>query len=127
MYKVSKQNHPKHNNIIELVVDELGEYKTPFQAYNKAIYMKRIWSEETKDKVKILVNGQVMSNKQVEQWAYEEYKSLPKCEECAEILSGEVYNHQLSDGGLFCRQSCADKNLEYLLEKMNQDIECDDF
>jgi hypothetical protein len=127
MYKVSRQNHPKHNNVIELVVDENGEFKTPFQACNKALYMKRIWSEELNDKVKIIVNGQVMTNKQVEFWAHEEYKSLPKCEECAEILIGQVYNHRLSDNALFCKQSCADKNLEYLLEKMNSDIECDDF
>lgn len=66
-----------------------------------------------------------MSLKQAEHWAYEEYKALPKCKTCAQILDGNVYSHQLCRSGLFCSASCADKDYLEEVEKLKDEEEID--
>lgn len=46
MYNVSKQNHIKYGNVIEIIRIENGTYKTPGLAYNNALTLKRKWREE---------------------------------------------------------------------------------
>lgn len=127
MYKVSRLNHEQYGKIIEIVREESGPEQTPFLAVNQAIRMRRQWKEETKGKVRILIDGQVLTVAQAESWSHEEYKSIPKCEECGKVLSGDVYTHQLCDSNLFCSRDCADKNYDFQIEKMNdnEETECD--
>jgi hypothetical protein len=122
MYTVSRQTHQKYGNVIEVNRAEPGEEQTPFRAVNKALTMRRLWKEESKSKVRILIDGQVMQPSQAETWANEEYKSLPKCEECGSILDGAVHTHTLSDD-LFCSTKCADKNYDFKVEKLNDNEE----
>lgn len=126
MYKVSRVTHEKYGKIIEIIRDEPGEEATPFQAVNKALLLRQVWKEETEDKVRILIDNQIMQPSQAESWANEEYKSLPKCEECAVILVGDVHTHALSER-LFCSNKCADQNYCFQVEKMNDndESECD--
>lgn len=123
MYKVSRQLHKKHGNVIEITRDEAGEHKTPFEAFNKASRMRRLWLEESKSKIRFLVDEQVMTQSQADSWSINEYKSLPKCEECAKILSGDVYTHSLCGSNLFCSPTCSDKNYAFQMEKMNDNEE----
>lgn len=122
MYKVFRTNHTKYGQVIEIIRDELGEEATPFRAVNRALNIRRLWKEETNSKVRILIDGQVMHPSQAETWANEEYKSLPKCEECGAILAGDVYSHSLSDV-LFCSTKCADKNYNFKVDKMSDNEE----
>ncbi len=122
MYKVSRQTHAKYGQVIEIIRDEPGEEATPFRAVNKALIMRRLWKVESNSKVRILVDGQVMQPSRAETWANEEYKSLPKCEECGALLAGDVHTHTLSDS-LFCTRKCADKNYDFKVEKMNDNEE----
>ncbi len=122
MYKVSRQTHAKYGQVIEIIRDDPGEELSPFRAVNKAIALRRVWKEESNSKVRILVDGQVMTPSRAETWANEEYKSLPKCEECGAILGGDVHTHTLSDD-LFCSPKCADKNYDFKVEKMNDNEE----
>jgi hypothetical protein len=122
MYIVSRQTHAKYGQVIEIIRNEPGEETTPFLAVNKALRLRRLWKEESKAKVRILVDGKVMQPSQAETWANEEYAQLPKCEECAAILSGDVHTHALSDS-LFCSPKCADRNYNFQVEKMNDNEE----
>ena len=76
-------------------------------------------------KVRFLIDEQVMSSKQVEHWANEEYKSLPKCEGCAKILDGDIHTHQFSGNKFFCSQICADKDYAEEVEKLKDEEEID--
>lgn len=127
MYSVTRNNHKKYGNIIDLKRDDKGDCETPFVAYNQAKKQRRLWMESDGIKVRILVDGKVMTVAQAEHWSYEEYKSLPKCEGCAKILKDEVFTHRLSGKSLFCTQKCADKDFEYQMEKLSDEDECDCF
>jgi hypothetical protein len=123
MYKVSKQIHERYGNIIEITRDDTGEFENPFQAINKAITIRRLWFEESNSKIRFLIEDQLLTRGRAEVWANNEYKSLPKCEECAKILSGSVYTHEFCGSSLFCSQSCSDKNYIFQIEKMNDNEE----
>src|SRR5690606_32843265 len=105
--------------------DPVGDCETPFQAVNRATSLRRLWLEEGARKVRILVDGQVMILKRAETWAAEEYRSLPKCEECAKILGEDVFTHQYCGTSLFCSQVCADKNFDYIVSQWDEETECD--
>jgi hypothetical protein len=124
MYNVVRQTHEKYGNVIEITKEEIGEFETPFRAVNRALTIRRQWIDST-SKVRLLVDGQVVTPNGAEHWANEEYRSLPKCEACAKILGGDVYTHQLCGSNLFCSQPCADKDYAFQVEKMNDEEECD--
>lgn len=125
MYKVARLTHAKYGPVIEITRDELGEYDTPFYAVNKAISLRAFWLREGEEKVRFLIDGQVMISKRAETWANEEYKSLPKCEECAKILKGSVFTHKYCGSNLFCSQACADKNFNYIVSQWEDETEFD--
>jgi hypothetical protein len=123
MYNVNKKIHNKYGNIIEIIREESGEFDSPYSVANKARTMYRILVEETNTKVRILVDEQVLTLTKLTKWADDEYKSLPKCEECGKILSEEVFTHNFSGTALFCSQNCADKNYHFQMEKMKDEEE----
>jgi hypothetical protein len=124
MYSVSKLSHELHGPVINIERVENGSLVTPFQAVQTALKERRLWVETGIKKVRVLVDGQVMSPKQAEYWAHEEYKSLPKCEACAKILNNDVHTHQLSDK-FFCTKECANKNYSEEVEKRKDEEEID--
>lgn len=123
MYSVQKKKHERYGNVIEIIREDSDKYITPFQAVNQARSIRRTWIEEGATKVKILIDGQVLTLPQMESWAIKEYNSLPKCEECGKILGGDVFTHSLSGDKLFCTQTCADKNYSFVLERFNDNEE----
>jgi hypothetical protein len=96
---------------------------TPFQAVQRAFTERRLWQESGTKKVRLLIDGQIMSTKEAERWSNEEYKSLPKCKACAKILDGNVYSHRLCNSGLFCSEDCADKDYLEEVEKLKDEEE----
>ena len=116
MYKVRRTNNKKYGKIISITRVESGGIKSPFLAYEKALALKL---------KKIIVDNQLLTNKQLEKWAREEYQSLPKCQECWEILNGTIYKHRLAESFLFCTQSCADRNYLRQLDNLNDYEEFD--
>lgn len=125
MYSVIKSSHERYGSVIEIVRDENGTLMTPSQARQQASKEKQSWQDVGILKVRYLVDGQVMTIKQVEHWAHEEYKNLPKCNECAKVLGESIYTHQLSGTELFCTQSCADKNYIEEASKFKNEEEID--
>jgi hypothetical protein len=125
MYNVTRQTYEKYGNVIEITREDSGEFETPFQACNKAFYMKRIWFEEIKTKIRLLVDDKIMSVSQINKWVNDEYKSLPKCESCAKILNGNVYTHNLCNNYLFCSEDCSNENYRIQMEKLSDEEECD--
>ena len=103
MYEVYQKNHDQYGNVIEIVREELAKYETPFMALNAAMAMSRLLG---KLKTRFLIDGQIMTLKQADNWSNEEYKSLPKCKSCAQILYGDIYTHNLIDTNIFCSQNC---------------------
>jgi endogenous inhibitor of DNA gyrase (YacG/DUF329 family) len=125
MYTVIRCSHEKYGAVISIDRDVNGSQLTPFRAVQCACKERRIWLESnTVKKVRILVDGQVMSPKQAEHWAHEEYKSLPKCTGCAKILNEDVHTHRFCPD-LFCSQDCADKDYNEWLEKIKDEEEID--
>ena len=75
---ISRQTHERHGPVISIDrTEEVGEL-TPFRAVQQAYKAQRAWQEEGVKKVRLVVDGQVMSCKQAEKWAHEEYQTLPK-------------------------------------------------
>lgn len=122
MYVVNRQTHPQHGSVIAIERSMNGSELTPFQAVQCACKERKLWLEGGQKKVRILVDDKVMSPKQAESWAKEEYQSLPKCPWCAKILGENVITHRLGPG-LFCSQDCADKDYNELIEKQKDEEE----
>jgi hypothetical protein len=124
MYLVNKILHDLYGNIIEIVRndDKIG-YMNPFQAIQMAKKERRLWHESGIKKIRYLIDDQIMNVNQIDHWANEEYKSLPKCETCGAILGEQVYTHQFCGNNLFCSQSCTDKNYLEQTEKIKDEEE----
>lgn len=118
MYKVSKEVHKKYGNVIKITRDDIGEYESPYPAFQQVKFLRRIWMEQGQTKVRVLIDQQILTIKQAEVWADEEYKSLPKCETCGKILDGNVFTHRLGGKNLFCTQICSDKDYAWQMEKL---------
>lgn len=122
MYKVEKLKHEEYGRVITITRD--GELETPFAAIRQAKSLYHLWLKEKPGRVRLLIDAQVMSIKHADHWANQEYREIPKCEECAKILGGDVFNHQLTDH-LFCSRKCADQNYSYLISLRDEEEECD--
>ena len=125
MYSVIRCSHERYGSVIHIERAENGSLTTPFQAVNSALKERRIWTESGTQKVRILIDNQVMTPKQAEHWANEEYKSLPKCEGCAKILNGDIHTHRLSSTKLFCSEPCANRDYDEEIEKLKDEEEID--
>lgn len=121
MYNVKKSNHEKHGAVIEISVSDDGRFETPFQAVNAALFIKR----ESKNKTKILIDEHIVTSKQAEKWAKEEYDHLIKCFNCGKILHEQVYTHKLCGSNLFCTQRCADIDYQYRMDQLLDEEEVD--
>jgi hypothetical protein len=124
VYSVSRLTHETYGPVIVIEQTLNGSELTPFQAVQSACKDRRLWLETGLKKVRILVDNQILSPKQAEQWAREEYDNLPKCPYCVKVLNGKVFSHQLS-GGLFCSQECADRDYTAIIEKQKDEEEID--
>jgi len=125
MYSVIRRSHERYGSVIHIERAENGRLTTPFQAVNAAMKERRLWMEAGTKKVRILVDDKVMSPKQADHWAREEYSSLPKCEGCAKILDGNIHTHQLSGTKFFCSALCADRDYLEEIEKQKDEEEID--
>jgi hypothetical protein len=125
MYSVNRFTHERHGSVILIERAENGSFTTPFQSVMAALRERRLWREAGVKKVRILVDDQVMSPKQAEHWAHEEYKSLPKCHRCAKILNGDVHTQRLSPDNFYCSVNCADQDYLEEVEKMKDEVEID--
>ena len=125
MYSVNRDTHEVYGPVIVVDRQENGNQPTPFRAVQRALTERRMWREEGLKKVRLLIDGKIMSPNQADHWSHEEYKSLPKCKECAKILNEDVYSHQLCNSGLFCSQDCADRNYLEEIEKIKDEEEID--
>lgn len=125
MYSVSRQTHPKHGNVIQIVREDGGIYQTPGLAYNYAAKTRRLWKEESNQKVRFLIDDQIMTSAQAETWVHVEYKSLPKCHVCSAILQGRVFTHKQCGEYLFCSSACADKDYQIYLDNLLDEEEID--
>jgi hypothetical protein len=124
LYGVTRSSHEKYGPVIQIERDMNGLCVTPFQAVQCACKERRIWAATGVKKVRILVDDKVMTAKQAEHWANEEYISLPKCEGCAKILNDDVHTHRLSKR-FFCSTVCANRNYDEEVEKLKDEEEID--
>lgn len=124
-YSISRQTHERHGSVITIERTEEAGQLTLYQTVDRACKEQRLWQEENIQKVRLLVDGQVMSHKQAEKWAHEEYQTLPKCHACAKVLGGEIHTHQFCGSHLFCSSSCADKDYLEEMEKLKDEEEID--
>jgi hypothetical protein len=123
MYKVFNSKHEQYGKVVVIERSDEGLIETPFFAVQAALKNRRLWKEEGAKNIKFLVIDQVMTPFQMESWSREEYRSLPKCVNCAKILGGEVHTHQLCGDSLFCSQDCTDKNYHEKIERLKDEEE----
>lgn len=124
-YSIARIEHNRYKSILEITRVERGEYSSPFKVLNAGEKLRRTYLESDKIKLKFLVDGQVLTHAQFETWANEEYRALPKCQECAQILTDEVFTHHLDMQNFFCSQVCADRNYQTCLDRYSDEEECD--
>jgi hypothetical protein len=127
MYKVTQHTHPQYGNVVEVTREYSGEYQLPHKAFSKVCSLRQAWLQQKQGKIRILIDGQILTKSQAEAWANAEYKSLPKCAECLQPLEMDtpVQTHSLGENKLFCTQTCADKDYLFQMEKMNDNEEHD--
>jgi hypothetical protein len=89
MYSVNRFSHERHGSVVLIERVENGSFPTPFQAVQAALRERRLWQEAGTKKVRILVDDQVMSPKQAESWAHDEYKSSIRIGFLAAISSAQ--------------------------------------
>lgn len=122
MYNVSRIIHEKYGYLLSIERIDLGSFQSPYEALYAVIKKCQDWQKDSLKKVRILIDHQVLSLKGAERWANEEYKSLPKCENCPTILHGDIHTHQLSES-FFCSKKCADQDYLICLEKIKNEEE----
>jgi hypothetical protein len=125
MYKVQRSTHKKYGNIVEILRAEIGEFDTPFFAVECAKKQRRLWKEEGGEKIRYLVDNQILNSEQLRNWSNEEYESLPKCGWCAKVLGEQVCTNTLSPGTLYCCQDCSDNDYHRQMDYLNDYEECD--
>jgi hypothetical protein len=123
MYKISNQTNEQYGKVVVIERTEDLGIETPFFAMEAAKKNCRLWREQGANNVRFLVDGQVLTPKQLETWAREENKLIPRCAWCAKFLQGEVFRHGLCGTSLFCTQSCADKDYQERIEKQMDEEE----
>lgn len=124
MYKVLRLNHEKYGKVIEILRSETGE-EDPFFAVEKAKTKKRLWNERGAKNVRFLVDNQILTQRELDKWYREEYKSLPKCGWCAKILGEQIHTNALPSGDLYCSRGCADFHYHQRMDYLNDYEEWD--
>jgi hypothetical protein len=125
MYNVSNQVHELYGEIVTISIEEIGSHLSPFQAANQARLLRRSILEKGAKKVKFLIENEILTIHNLENWANKEYKFLPKCFACGSILKTQVYTHPLCKNNLFCSKECSDMNYTLMNEKMLDEVEID--
>jgi hypothetical protein len=123
MYQVNNKTDAQYGNVVIIQTATQG-IETPFFAMQQALKNKRLWQESGATRIRFLINGEIMSPKEMETWSHKEYKSLPKCPWCYKILGGDVFTHSLSTD-IFCKQVCADQDYQDKCERLQDEQDID--
>ena len=110
---------------------EFEEFTGMTAAVEAAIGIAKAWQETTTDQIFIGVgctHGMTMefdpltlNDKTFDALIAKAEKfdeNLPKCEHCGDILAGETYGHEFSDGHPFCSERCVETSY-YDLAQLN--------
>lgn len=124
MYTIDKIIHTEYGNIIQINLDAGGLILTSFAVVQQAKKEHRLWKEQGIKKIRFLIDNQILTIQQVENWAIEEYKKIPKCDFCAHILKEDIFTNQLSNKK-FCSIVCNDKDYIEEMDKLKDEFECD--
>jgi hypothetical protein len=125
MYSVRRQIHPQYGPVVEITREDDGLFSAPFLAEQQARKEHQKWREEN-ILGRFLIDDQILDLTQLEKWSHEEYRDLPKCQECGSLLLlEEVFPHRYSDNNLFCSQNCSNTNYHRRVDHLNDYEECD--
>ena len=124
MYSLHRENNPQYGPVIQITHQEVGTCETPFQIEQLARKEYLLWQNE-KIQSRFLIDNQIFDINQLERWSYDEYKSLPKCQNCGKILFGEVFSNSFSDSQLFCSKYCSDDDYHRQVAHLNDFVDCE--
>lgn len=71
-YSIKVIDHPEYKQLISIVRDDNGEHSTPFQIYNVALLKRRELLLDNPS-VRFIVDDQILTPKQLENWSNQEY------------------------------------------------------
>lgn len=108
-------------------------YTNPIKAVEAAIEIAKAWK---KDCPKLKVNiasgytgGNTMpfeasSKKQLMDWAKKLYETLPKCEQCGDLIEGDPFTLiEYPDEGKFCGEYCAEEHLTEMFKETEEEVD----
>jgi hypothetical protein len=108
---------------------EFEEFAGMTAAVEAAIGIAKAWQETTTDQIFIGVgatHGMTMefdalslNDKTFDALLIKAEKfdeNLPKCEHCGDMLTGDNYGHEFSDGHPYCSESCAEAAYNDIIE-----------
>jgi hypothetical protein len=103
MYKIKISN-----NLIVIDRVEIG-INNPFKIVFLAQKEQRLLKESGVSKIRFSVDDQILSFSELEQWAKEEWKEIPKCSYCFNILNEDVFQNTLCND-FFCSDKCSEQD-----------------
>jgi len=123
MFSIKRLQHPDYGSVVVIESVDIG--LLPLQVISPAIKEYRAYRQQSVNPVRFLINEQIMTLPQMEKWAHDEHRSLPKCQSCAKILVGEVHPGGFRGDTFFCSELCAHQNYLQELDKIDDEHECD--
>jgi hypothetical protein len=123
MFHVKKFSHENYGDII--IIEHVENGLLPLQACQLAFKEHKLWQQNSNKIIRFMVDDQILTSSQLERWAEREYKELPKCFRCAQILNGEVYPGTFYGKHFYCSTNCRDQDFREEMEKIDDDRECD--
>lgn len=107
---------------------EFDEYTGMTAAVEAAIGIAKAWQETTTDQIFIGVGATHGMTMEFDALTLNDTtfdalldkaakfdENLPKCEHCGDILTGETYGHEFSDGHPFCSEHCAEMSYDEIV------------
>jgi hypothetical protein len=94
------------------------EYADPREAVETALKIRDAWKKDKPgDTINVAhgdTNGMTLpfegdTDEALKEWAEKKYESLPKCDECGEIIGKDSYKCWEFSDFEFCREYCAEK------------------
>lgn len=100
-------------------------YLNPIEVVNAAVEICQHWQKDTPDEKIYITHGCNLDiccadlNKPtkkfitaLKKWAKKEYDSLPKCDQCGDLLPNETWSTEFEPDLKFCREYCIDKYMQ---------------
>lgn len=116
-------NYANPDMLVSKYEGEGEEYADPRKAVEAAIEIAKAWKKDCPEQKINIASGYTGGNtipfeastrKALREWAKKLYETLPKCDQCGELIEGESFVLFHFPDEKFCREYCAEEYLSKL-------------